>query len=152
MCSLAYHNLYICVFVFLGMLQFQDILIEFDPMWIRSKWGVRQLHRILNGQQDGNFCRQKQDKSGWHARHVGPWPPPFNWQAGGLWLNLTCLHGNIWWYCHRQVHASALVADLPHTRVADSVSRIMVRGRGCPVMGSRQMRAQKGTILVVRST
>ena len=30
-CILAYHNLCFCVFVFLGMLQFQDILIEFDP-------------------------------------------------------------------------------------------------------------------------
>jgi hypothetical protein len=70
----------------------------------------------------------------------------------GLWLNLTCLHGNIRWYCHRQVHVSTLIADIPHTRVANSVSRIMVWGRGCPVMGSRQMRAQKGTILVVHST
>ena len=70
----------------------------------------------------------------------------------GLWLNLTCLHGNIRWYCHRQVHASALIADVPNTRVADSVSKIMVWGWGCPVMGSRQMRAQKGIILVVHSS
>ena len=34
------------------------------------------MHRILNGQRDGNLCRQKQDKTGRHARHVGPWPPP----------------------------------------------------------------------------